>query len=1229
MSGRDARAARRPAGARRRGSSLAAEVRTCRVFDGDTRGSGDAGARRWNERAVRSALEALSKRETVKTSGELREAFSGRAEKKDESEMLESRTVKNQRRGDSKNRGLKIAAVREVVRGSETQGRSTVSSNLLSSQNARGVPTRDVFDRRVPKFSASPPLPVAHPRAHPRARTPAHARIDELSARDSSPAAMRFEDDIDDAELLALMDAPAVPRSGSGVDGSRPSNATPDAEAPAVATAPPAIDPELASSLTATLKKHFGHDAFRAGQLDVVAAAVSGRDAAVYWSTGSGKSMCYQVPALHTGKTTLVVSPLVSLMQDQVTHLNNTAGEGRRELAAFLGSAQTDDSVQERALGGEFAVLYVTPEKLVGFVDDDGDVRASHEKKTNEPTYFVRRLKQMVERQTLGLVAVDEAHCVSQWGHDFRAAYRALDALRLHLAPNGEVPLMALTATAVGAVRSDIASVLALRDPFIAVNSCDRPNLRVRVAKRRGAETDLKTVADAARAAKGSVIVYCPSVRETEAVCEALRAKFAHTNDPASRPETRVRAYHARLSPAARKQAHMDFLVGACDVVVATVAFGMGIDKPDIRLVVHYGAPKTMEEYYQQVGRAGRDGLPSECLMLYGDNDFVKYSSEFYVGKLSAAARATQKKSTDALERFARDAVGCRRAGILAHFGERTPASWRPAPTASSADGRPGTKNDGAVRRICGTCDACERLAASAASGEALEAEYALECAPVLMAVARGFPGTGASMTHVVALATDSNPPANGRAPKDAGVRERVRRARLALSPTARSQPFVKEVTRALAEAGFLRTAAVKSEFGSYEVFHATPRGVAVADAAFAAFADETSVPSTASASERREAAQASLRARLQTRVVLPVPESLARAEADRKAAADAKVRELEDSGADTSAIPAAELEAGAGPALNAELQWSRALAKLRKDPTDAAKLKRADAMTELLRVVERWRDATAEKLGMAPGSVFASFVAKRVAYTCASGGHLDVESLRAAGVRVAGAEGLAAELSRAATELGLARESVSGGSGSGAPASSRAMRLGVFAPPKPWAFAVYKPKKKKGFPDEPPPWETSWIRFARRGEAPAAIAMTQPSGRAVQVATVVGHLFEALAQGRPVDFGRLGGFDGLADRFPTELEWRAIDDAAARTAQDPAGDPAAFSQRELLRSDALLGAEAVDVDRELKTETQKAAEASWYEKIRVYVALRRAGIEPEWDDAPVPGPDAKRARTT
>ena len=825
----------------------------------------------------------------------------------------------------------------------------------------------------------------------------------------------------------------------------------------------------------------------------------------------------------------------------------------------------------------------------------------------------------MVEAKTLGLVAVDEAHCVSQWGHDFRAAYRALDALRLYLAPNGEVPLMALTATAVGAVRDDIDKVLGLREPFVAVNSCDRPNLFVRVAKKRGAETDFKRIADAVRDANGSVIVYCPSVRETEAVCEALRAKFVSSDS--------VGVYHARLSPSQRKKTHMDFLVGAVKVVAATVAFGMGIDKPDIRLVVHYGAPKTMEEYYQQVGRAGRDGLPSECLMLYGDNDFVKYASDFYVGKLSREARETQKKSTDALERFARDARGCRRAGILRHFGETTPDTWRPAPAVGDATSA-ATSDKPVSRRVCGTCDACSRLFESAASGRALEAEYTLECAPVLMAVARGFPGSGASMTHVVALATDSNPPANGRAPA-AGVRERVR----ARAPRVGADHAVAGVRQGdHARVGGQRVSARRRGEERVRLVRGVPghatgrrggergvRGVRVGLLRVGAKAHRRGGAPRKPRSPRSRAAPGA-------RVILPVPESLARAEADAKAAADAKVLELEAAGADTSAIPAAELEAGAGPALNAELQWARAIAKLRQSGDDA-KSARADAMAELLRRVERWRDSTAEKLGMAPGSVFASFVAKRVAYTCASGGHLDVESLRSAGVRVAGAEGLAAELKSAAAELGLARETVGGVGEARTDASDKRMRLASFAPVKPWPFALYKPRKKKGCPDEPPPWETSWRRFAG-GEAPAAIALTQPSGRAVQVTTVVGHLLEALTQGRTVDFKRLGSFEGLADRFPTEREWRAMDDAADRTAQDPAGDPASFSQRELLRSDALLGAEAVDVDRELKSEMQRAAEASWYDKIRVYVALRRAGVEPEWDDADEAAPDAKRART-
>ena len=799
---------------------------------------------------------------------------------------------------------------------------------------------------------------------------------------------MRFEDDIDDAELLELMDAPTVPRSAG--DGSRGTNATPAAEAPAVATAAPAVDPALATSLTATLKKFFGHDAFRAGQLDVVAAAVSGRDAAVYWSTGSGKSMCYQIPALHTGRTTLVVSPLVSLMQDQVTHLNNTAGEGRAELAAFLGSAQSDPSVQERALRGEFAVLYVTPEKLVGFVDDDDDVtttarddiNTARRIKNTEPTYFVRRLQEMVEAKTLGLVAVDEAHCVSQWGHDFRAAYRALDALRAYLAPNGEVPLMALTATAVGAVRDDIDKVLGLREPFVAVNSCDRPNLRVRVAKKRSAETDFKLIADAARDANGSVIVYCPSVRETELLSEALRAKFVSSDS--------VGVYHARLSPSQRKKTHMDFLVGAVKVVAATVAFGMGIDKPDIRLVVHYGAPKTMEESYQQVGRAGRDGLPSECLMLYGDNDFVKYASDFYVGKLSREARETQKKSTDALERFARDARGCRRAGILRHFGETTPDTWRPAPAVGDATSA-ATSDKPVSRRVCGTCDACSRLFESAASGRALEAEYTLECAPVLMAVARGFPGFGASMTHVVALATDSNPPANGRAPA-AGVRERVRAARLALAPTTRSQAFVKEITRALADNGFLRAVAVKSEYGSYEVFRAMPQGVAVANAAFEVFASDcfASAQKPTDAAARREAALAALARRAPGAGDTPRARILARAEADAKAAADAKVLELEAAARTRAPSPPRSSRRVPGPRSTPSSSGRARLPSCVRAATTRKRARGRDGGAPAPRRAMARLDRREAWYG--PGSVFASFVAKRVAYTCASGGHLDVE---------------------------------------------------------------------------------------------------------------------------------------------------------------------------------------------------------------------------------------------
>lgn len=433
----------------------------------------------------------------------------------------------------------------------------------------------------------------------------------------------RADDDALDDALLA-MDIPGAstaPRAApkrTSLFSSLPRSA----EGEVVVTAPSqdlptagrdAVPDDLAEGLRGTLGKYFGHHEFRPGQIEAVAAAVSGRDVGVFWATGSGKSLCYQLPALHTGKTTLVVSPLISLMNDQVTHLNNTAGASGEKLATFLGSTQRDASVQEAALRGEYRVVYVTPEKLVGGgggnEGDDGGYAAATQ-------YFMSRLREMVTEGKLGLIAIDEAHCLSQWGHDFRPSYRALDRVRSELSPNGEVPLMALTATAVEKVRDDISEVLRLRTPHIAQNSSDRPNLKISIVKKRGLAVDLHYIANKAAGVRGSVIVYCTSKRETESLAKTLEEKFEQKQ---GKNVPTVGIYHGSMTPQAREATHDAFLTGRCKVVIATVAFGMGIDKPDIRLVMHYGAPKTMEDYYQQVGRAGRDGLPSEVEMLYGD----------------------------------------------------------------------------------------------------------------------------------------------------------------------------------------------------------------------------------------------------------------------------------------------------------------------------------------------------------------------------------------------------------------------------------------------------------------------------------------------------------------------------------------------------------------------------------------------------------------------------------
>ena len=386
-------------------------------------------------------------------------------------------------------------------------------------------------------------------------------------------------------------------------------------------------DPTLAHRL---LEKHFGFSSFRPGQERLVAAAMSGRDALGVLPTGGGKSLCYQVPALALPGLTLVLSPLISLMEDQTTRA--VAAE---ILAAYLTSALSGDerrAVLRRAVDGALRLLFVAPERLetVGFSD-------------------------ALDRMRVSLVAVDEAHCISEWGHDFRPSYRRIGLLRQRV----HAPFMALTATATPKVREDIIDVLGLMDPVRVVGSFDRPNLSWHIRRADDHRSTVGALRTMVREEKGAVVVYAGTRR----VVEAIRADLARLGVPAT-------ANHAGLDAGPRSRAQHDFLAGDTRVVVATNAFGMGVDKSDVRLVLHYQLPGTLESYYQEAGRAGRDGAPARCVALHGRHDhrlheaFINRSRPS-VRTLKRAHRALRKVvggvATEPfnVERTARDANCC------------------------------------------------------------------------------------------------------------------------------------------------------------------------------------------------------------------------------------------------------------------------------------------------------------------------------------------------------------------------------------------------------------------------------------------------------------------------------------------------------------------------------------------------------------------------------------------
>jgi len=372
------------------------------------------------------------------------------------------------------------------------------------------------------------------------------------------------------------------------------------------------------------LRKTFGFAAFRGPQEAVIARVMAGQHTLAVMPTGAGKSLCYQVPAVALGGTALVVSPLIALMHDQI---RSAEGFGLR--AASLTSA--DDNRQEtmaRLKAGELDLLYVAPERA------------------STPAF-----RELAARLPLSLIAVDEAHCVSEWGHDFRPDYRLLRPL-LDAFPN--VPRLALTATADRQTRADILVQLGIAEDGLVLAGFDRPNIRYHVRPRDGAAQQLKALL---AEQPGPGIVYVPSRDKAEKLAEQL-----------STPGRRALAYHAGLDPAVRARNQAAFVASEDMVMVATIAFGMGIDKPDVRFVAHAGLPKSIEAYYQETGRAGRDGEPAEAWLLWGAEDFAR-ARQRLESEVPEERRPGERQRLNALAALV-ETAGCRRALLLRHFGE-------------------------------------------------------------------------------------------------------------------------------------------------------------------------------------------------------------------------------------------------------------------------------------------------------------------------------------------------------------------------------------------------------------------------------------------------------------------------------------------------------------------------------------------------------------------------------
>eukprot|EP00929_Paragymnodinium_shiwhaense_P098235 TRINITY_DN59750_c0_g2_i1.p1 TRINITY_DN59750_c0_g2~~TRINITY_DN59750_c0_g2_i1.p1 ORF type:complete len:828 (-),score=167.23 TRINITY_DN59750_c0_g2_i1:66-2549(-) len=441
------------------------------------------------------------------------------------------------------------------------------------------------------------------------------------------------------------------------------------------------VPENVAKIIQTTLKEDFNIPAFRSDQEDVITAIIENRDVCVFWATGKGKSLCYQLPAVALRKTVIVVSPLISLMMNQVNEFNehfrrsHLHGEDAPQ-ACMLGGGQPDPRVEEDAANGKYTLVYVSPEKLT-----QGDI--------------LDEFRALYERGGIAFAAIDEAHCISQWGNDFRVAYRDLYFVR-EAFPS--LPLMALTATSTPVVQDDVSEYLRLREPLISLTTKDRPNLLItRRRKLQQEVADMNRIAREIAETGGSTMIFVKKRIDADRIAMILQAKLAKSN-------IQVCSYHAEKPKKDREQAQSLFLRNQALVMVATVSFGMGINKPDVRRVIHYGAPTTVEDYHQQIGRSGRDGKPAVCELITEDQDFES-------NPMLEGIEDWEVLSSESLRDFA-CGCSCARKGLVACFQEEPEFGER-----------------------CGECDFCRST--SSEDGRILEQRnFRTEALPLLRAVA-------------------------------------------------------------------------------------------------------------------------------------------------------------------------------------------------------------------------------------------------------------------------------------------------------------------------------------------------------------------------------------------------------------------------------------------------------------------------------------------------------------